>query len=200
MVKAPRERPLLADDQPIRSRPREPRDPRQPQLPFDPMPDRIEPCLALLKPRPPVGDEWFYEVKWDGYRIAVHLNKGNDRILTRGGHDWTHRFPHIDQAAKALGIGTAIIDGEAVVLDPEGRPHFGMLQNSLGGRGGKLPSGQAMMMAFDLLYFDGHDIRSLELTWSHSCETRMALSACPIPLMVMAERFLPLRAGMGSKG
>jgi bifunctional non-homologous end joining protein LigD len=128
------------------------------------MPDRIEPCLALLKPRPPVGDEWFYEVKWDGYRIAVHLNKGNVRILTRGGHDWTHRFPHIDQAAKALDVGSAIIDGEAVVLDPEGRPHFGMLQNSLGGRGGKLPSGQAMMMAFDLLYFDGHDIRSLELT------------------------------------
>lgn len=164
MVKAPRERPLLADYQPIRSRPREPRDPKQPQLPFDPMPDRIEPCLALLKPRPPVGDEWFYEVKWDGYRIAVHLNKGNVRILTRGGHDWTHRFPHIDQAAKALDVGSAIIDGEAVVLDPEGRPHFGMLQNSLGGRGGKLPSGQAMMMAFDLLYFDGHDIRSLELT------------------------------------
>jgi len=58
MVKAPRARPLLADDQPIRSRPREPRDPKQPQLPFDPMPDRIEPCLALFKPRPPVGDEW----------------------------------------------------------------------------------------------------------------------------------------------
>lgn len=164
MAKAPRSRPLLADDQPIRSRPRKPRDPTQPELPLDPMPARVEPCLALTKLRPPLGNDWLYEIKWDGYRIAVHLNNRSARILTRGGHDWTHRFPAIEEAAKALGVGTAIIDGEAVVLDAEGRPHFGMLQNSLGGRGGKLPSGQAMMMAFDLLYFDGHDIRSLELT------------------------------------
>ncbi len=128
------------------------------------MPDRVEPCLALLKPRVPVGPDWIYEVKWDGYRIAVHLNNGNVRILTRGGHDWTHRFPGIEEAAKRLGGGTTIIDGEAVVLDDEGRPDFGRLQNSLGGRGGKLPAGNAIMFAFDLLYFDGHDIRTMELT------------------------------------
>jgi bifunctional non-homologous end joining protein LigD len=93
------------------------------------MPDRVEPCLALLKPRPPVGPDWLYELKWDGYRIAVHLNNGHVRILTRGGHDWTHRFPGIEDAAKRLGVGTAILDGEAVVLDEEGRPHFGKLQN-----------------------------------------------------------------------
>jgi len=128
------------------------------------MPDRVEPCLALLKPRPPVGPDWTYEVKWDGYRIAVHLNNGNVRILTRGGHDWTHRFPGIEEAAKRMGVGTAILDGEAVVLDDDGRPDFGRLQNSLGGRGGKLPAGNAIMFAFDLLYFDGHDIRNVELT------------------------------------
>ncbi|TCM59880.1 ATP dependent DNA ligase-like protein [Rhizobium sp. BK068] len=103
-------------------------------------------------------------MKWDGYRIAVHLNNGVARIITRGGHDWTHRFPGIEDAAKRLGVGTAILDGEAVVLDEEGRPDFGKLQNSLGGRGGKLPAGNAIMFAFDLLYFDGHDIRSMELT------------------------------------
>ncbi|CDM58147.1 DNA ligase (ATP) [Rhizobium favelukesii] len=46
------------------------------------MPAHVEPCLALLKPRPPIGQDWTYEVKWDGYRIALHLNNGNVRILT----------------------------------------------------------------------------------------------------------------------
>ncbi len=98
MAKSPRPKPLLAEEKPLRSRPRKPRDPAQPRLPFDPMPDRVEPCLALLKPRPPVRPDWTYEVKWDGYRIAVHLNNGNVRIITRGGHDWTHRFPGIEDA------------------------------------------------------------------------------------------------------
>ncbi len=164
MAKATMTRPLLADDEVLRTRPRKPRDPKQPQLPFDPMPDRVEPCLALLKPRAPTGEDFLFEIKWDGYRVAVHLNHGNVRILTRGGHDWTHRFPHIEQAAKALGVGMAIIDGEAVVLDDEGRSNFGMLQSSLGGRGGKLASDPALLMAFDLLYFDGHDIRGMELS------------------------------------
>ncbi|CDM61133.1 non-homologous end-joining DNA ligase [Rhizobium favelukesii] len=164
MTKTPRPKPLLTGEEPLRSSPRKPRDPSQPQLPFDLMATRVEPCLALVKQRPPAGPEWLYEIKWDGYRIAVHLDNGNVRILTRGGHDWTYRFPAIEAAAKSLGVGTAIIDGEAVVLDEQGRPHFGMLQNSLGGRRGKLPSGQAMMMAFDLLYFDGHDIRNMELS------------------------------------
>ncbi|EPE96962.1 non-homologous end-joining DNA ligase [Rhizobium grahamii] len=164
MAKSPRPKPLLADDKPLRSRARKPRDPSQPKLPLDPMPARVEPCLALLKPRLPVGPDWLYEIKWDGYRIAVHLNNGNVRILTRGGHDWTHRFPAIEDAAKRLGVGSAIIDGEAVVLDEEGRPNFGMLQQSLGGRGGKLNSGASILLAFDLLYFDGHDIRETPLT------------------------------------
>ncbi len=163
MAKSPRNQPLLADETPLRSKAREPRDPSQPKLPLDPMPARAEPCLALLKPRPPIGPEWTYEVKWDGYRIAVHLDNGKVRILTRGGHDWTRRFPCIEDAAKQLGVGTAILDGEAVVLDEEGRPDFGRLQNSLGGRGGKLSAGNAVMFAFDLLYFDGHDIRETPL-------------------------------------
>ncbi|MBW9117725.1 non-homologous end-joining DNA ligase [Rhizobium cauense] len=164
MAKAPRSKPLLAGDKPIRSRARKPRDPSQPKLPLDPMPARIEPCLALLKPCPPIGPEWTYEIKWDGYRIAVHLNNGQVRILTRGGHDWTHRFPAIQADARRLGVGSAILDGEAIVLDDEGRPDFGMLQQSLGGRGGKLNSGASIMFAFDLLYFDGHDIRETPLT------------------------------------
>ncbi|TCQ99149.1 bifunctional non-homologous end joining protein LigD [Neorhizobium sp. JUb45] len=86
------------------------------------------------------------------------------RIITRGGHDWTERFPAIAAAARKLGVGTAILDGEAVVLDAEGRSHFGALQRSLGGRGGKKSSEDAILYAFDLLYFDGHDLTKMELS------------------------------------
>jgi bifunctional non-homologous end joining protein LigD len=128
------------------------------------MPDRIEPCLALLKPKPPRGEQWVYEIKWDGYRLAVHIEPQRVRIITRGGHDWTHRFPAIERAAKQLDVATAILDGEAIVVDERGRSDFGLLQQSLGGRGGKRTSGEALFVAFDLLYFDGHDLRQLELS------------------------------------
>ncbi|NEH72252.1 non-homologous end-joining DNA ligase [Rhizobium leguminosarum] len=164
MTKLPKPKALQQDsEKPVRSRPRKRRDPAQPNLPLDPMPDRIEPCLALLKARPPKGDDWVYEIKWDGYRLSVHVEPTGIRILTRGGHDWTDRFPAIKQAALWLPVGTAILDGEAVVFDEKGRSDFGLLQQSLGGRGGKKSSGDAIFMAFDLLYFDGHDLRNSEL-------------------------------------
>lgn len=165
MTKPPKPKPLLRDaDKPVRSRPRKPRDPAQPNLPLDPMPARVEPCLALLRAKPPKGDDWVYEIKWDGYRLAVHIEPTGIRILTRGGHDWTHRFPAIKLAAMWLPVGSAILDGEAVVLDKQGRSDFGLLQQSLGGRGGKKMSSDAIFMAFDLLYFDGHDLRNSELS------------------------------------
>ena len=86
------------------------------------------------------------------------------RIITRGGHDWTDRFPAIAKAAKKLDVATAILDGEAVVLDEQGRSDFGLLQQSLGDRGGKRISTEVIFMAFDLLCFDGHDRRKLEFT------------------------------------
>lgn len=148
----------------VQSRPIRKRDPDQPSLPFDPMPVRIEPCLALLKPRVPVGPDWLYEVKWDGYRVAIHIEPKGVRIITRGGHDWTHRFPAIADAAKKLGATTAILDAEAVVLDEQGRSDFGALQRSLGGRGGKRISAESILYAFDLLYLDGHDFTRTELS------------------------------------
>ncbi|OWO94528.1 ATP-dependent DNA ligase [Rhizobium esperanzae] len=167
MTKPPRKpsKLLLGEaEAPIRSRPRKKRDPAQHQLTLDPMPARIDPCLALLKPRPPKGRQWAFEVKWDGYRLAVHIEPKGIRILTSGGHDWTDRFPAIAAAAKRLPVSTAILDGEAVVFDELGRSDFGKLQQSLGGRGGKRTSWESVLMAFDLLYLDGHDLTGTELT------------------------------------
>lgn len=128
------------------------------------MPARVEPCLALLSSKVPTGADWSYEVKWDGYRIAVHIERGEVRIITRGGHDWTHRFPTIACEAAGLPLETAILDGEAVVLGKNGASDYGALQGSLGGRGGKAASKAAILYAFDLLYLDGHDLRSMSLT------------------------------------
>jgi bifunctional non-homologous end joining protein LigD len=137
--------------------------PEQPALAFDPMPDRVEPTLALLKQRPP-ADGFAWEIKWDGYRVHVHIEHGRVRVITRGGHDWSHRFPAIVEAAEKLGPATMILDGEAVMFDDQGRSDFNLLQASLGANGkaqGSLVS-PAVMMAFDLLYFDGHDLRGVE--------------------------------------
>jgi len=70
----------------------------KPDLFTDPMPARIEPCLALLQSKAPTGRNWAFEVKWDGYRLAVHRDAASVRVITRGGRDWTHRFPSIAAA------------------------------------------------------------------------------------------------------
>ncbi|WP_234842220.1 non-homologous end-joining DNA ligase [Sinorhizobium meliloti] len=133
------------------------------RLPPDPMPARIDPCLAMLVDKPPKGPEWTYEVKWDGYRIAVHLEPGRVKILTRGGYGWTERFPTIADDARRLAVKTAILDGEAVVLDDQGQSDFGMLQRALGRLPSAVESGAIVCYAFDLLYLNGRDLRRLPL-------------------------------------
>jgi len=125
------------------------------------MPARVDPCLATLVDTPPKGPNWAFEVKWDGYRAALHIEPGRVRVLTRGGHDWTDRFPSIAAEAPHLGAQSAIIDGEAVVLDEKGRSDFGLLQRALGRRPGEHGPGEILLLAFDLLYLDGRDLRRL---------------------------------------
>jgi bifunctional non-homologous end joining protein LigD len=117
------------------------------------MPGFIKPQLATLKSRAPKGDQWLHEIKYDGYRVQVHLNRGRKKVFTRNGLDWTKRFTEI---AGALAIpGEAIIDGEVVVIH-EGRSNFSELQAELAaGRQGRL-----VYYAFDLLWRNG-DLRKL---------------------------------------
>ena len=115
------------------------------------MPGFIKPQLATLKSKAPKGDQWLHEIKYDGYRVQVHLNRGRKKVFTRNGLDWTKRFTEI---AGALAIpGEAIIDGEVVVVH-EGRTNFSELQAELAaGRQGRL-----VYYAFDLLWRNG-DLR-----------------------------------------
>jgi bifunctional non-homologous end joining protein LigD len=116
------------------------------------MPGFISPQLATLRAKAPAGSKWLHEIKYDGYRLQVHLNKGV-RIFTRNGHDWTNRFPIIADAFD-IPVERAIFDGEVVVVH-EGRTNFSELQADLA-------SGKQRRMVFyvfDLLFLEGFDLR-----------------------------------------
>ncbi|MET4687430.1 bifunctional non-homologous end joining protein LigD [Sinorhizobium fredii] len=119
--------------------------------------------MAMLVDKPPKGPDWAFEVKWDGYRLALHVEPDRVRIITRGGYDWTPRFASIAAEARQLGYETLILDGEAVVLDDQGRSDFGMLQRALGKRPSLHDPREIIFFAFDLLYVDGWDLRRLPL-------------------------------------
>ena len=143
-----------------------PADPRQAGLFDEPLPKWIKPCLPTLVDRPPIGPQWLHEIKWDGYRVSAYVANGKVTIRTRNGHDWTARFPAISRAALVLKVRSAVIDGEAVILDERGRSSFAELQADLDRHG----SERAVLYAFDLLLLDGEDLRKKPLE-----ERRLAL-------------------------
>ena len=75
-----------------------------------PMPEFVSPQLATLVDTPPSGDEWFHELKFDGYRLLCYSNRGKVRFWTRNQKDWTAKFPTLGKAVKALKLGSAILD------------------------------------------------------------------------------------------
>ncbi|MDX8437719.1 DNA ligase D [Mesorhizobium abyssinicae] len=109
--------------------------------------------LATLVDVVPAGDRWLHEMKYDGYRILVAVGSGQARAYTRSGLDWSHRFPSILSEASKLKVGSALIDGEAVVVDANGRSNFQALQNALKGAPSTID-----FYAFDLLQLNGEDL------------------------------------------
>jgi ATP-dependent DNA ligase len=79
------------------------------------MPGFVRPQLASLRTKPPVGEYWLHEIKYDGYRLQIHLDNGRVTIRTRTGLDWTKRFSAI-AAAFDIPVERAIFDGEVVVV------------------------------------------------------------------------------------
>ena len=123
-----------------------------------PYPGFIEPALATSVDRVPAGRRWIHEIKFDGYRVQVHLQRGKVTAYTRRGYDWTRRFRKVAGDAGEIDAGTAIIDGEVVVPQANGATDFSVLQNELKGRSKKI-----VLVAFDLLYLNGFDLRALPL-------------------------------------
>ncbi len=103
--------------------------------------------------RPPNGPDWTHEIKFDGYRIQLHVKAGRARLLTRRGLDWTERFPEI--AAEAAALPDSLLDGEVVAFNEKGITDFSRLQDALS----KERTQRLVFFAFDLLYAGGADLR-----------------------------------------
>jgi ATP dependent DNA ligase domain len=138
--------------------------PRAPERIGDPViqsrpeyPDYITPCVATDIGRPPTGEKWVHEIKFDGFRSQLHLRNGAVTIYSRGGHDWTDRYRSVASQAAQLSAKHLIIDGEMVILREDGTCDFWALQK--GAR--ESISAQVVYFAFDLLYQDGKDVRRL---------------------------------------
>jgi len=124
-------------------------------------PGFVKPALASSIGRVPAGDRWVHEIKFDGYRVQVHIINEAIKVYTRNGHDWTDRFKKIATDAWHLKTKSAIIDGEVVVPAADGTTDFSVLQKAM--KSGR-PSDQLVMYAFDLLYLNGYDMRKAPLT------------------------------------
>jgi len=117
------------------------------------------PELATLTTTAPEGDGWLHEIKFDGYRIVCRVADGRATLFSRSGLDWTRKFPAIASAAAALPVRSALLDGEVVVLTPNGVSSFQALQNALHD-----PSqGEMTYFVFDLIEHDGKDLRAWPL-------------------------------------
>jgi bifunctional non-homologous end joining protein LigD len=120
----------------------------------------IEPQLATLAAKVPAGGGWVHEIKFDGYRIQAEARASAVSLRSRRGHDWTAQFPGVAAALKGLVAASAVLDGEMVVMDPEGRSDFQLLQNALSER----KTGEVVYYVFDLLELEGKDMRNEPLS------------------------------------
>ena len=132
--------------------------------PSEPMPGFVPPQLATAAAGIPQGSGWLHELKLDGYRIQAHIRtdakgKRHATLFTRSGLDWTHRMRAVALAIETIPVEQAVLDGEVVVVDAEGKTSFSKLQAAF-------EQGDAATFtyfAFDLLHLDGHNLRGLPL-------------------------------------
>jgi bifunctional non-homologous end joining protein LigD len=132
----------------------------------EPMPDKLVPMMARTGPLPRDDERWAFEIKWDGVRAICHSEPGRLRLHSRNLLEITARYPEIARLNRALSHHRAVLDGEVVALDGEGRPDFGTLQRRM-----HVASETAVRrlareapvtyVIFDLLWLDGHSLMAL---------------------------------------
>jgi len=132
------------------------------------MPVAIHPMLATATDKPFDDPNWLFEIKWDGYRAIAFIKDGQVRLVSRNQNDLSSQFPELAALPQFVKAERAILDGEIVTLDDEGRPSFSLMQQRTGFRPGKtrLPlrkDVQVIYYAFDLLYLDDLDLRRVPL-------------------------------------
>ncbi|HLX85352.1 MAG TPA: non-homologous end-joining DNA ligase [Terriglobales bacterium] len=133
-----------------------------------PMAKLIHPMLATNAAKAFDNPDWLFEIKWDGYRAVAFIEGGQVRLVSRSQNDLTKQFSELASLPEFITAERAILDGEIVALDDEGRPSFSLMQQRTGFRPGKsrLPRREGVPViyyAFDLLYLDGYDLRRVGL-------------------------------------
>ncbi|SFT48226.1 DNA ligase D [Paraburkholderia aspalathi] len=127
------------------------------------LPATFKPQLATLVDAAPPGDEWAYEIKFDGYRVLTRIDRNAKtrtlKVFTRAGNDWTAKFGKQVKAFERLDIESAWLDGEAVVLDDNGVPSFQALQNAFDA---DRPQ-DIVIYLFDVPFLNGYDLRGVPL-------------------------------------
>ncbi|HET7446313.1 MAG TPA: hypothetical protein VFJ49_00005, partial [Methyloceanibacter sp.] len=118
----------------------------------------ISPQLATAVDQPPPRAGWIHEVKHDGYRTLLIVDRRKVRAYTRNGFDWTERYPCITTSAAQLDCRSAIIDGEVIVQDERGVSDFEALKSAVRWRPQSL-----VLCAFDLLHLNGKELRDRPL-------------------------------------
>jgi bifunctional non-homologous end joining protein LigD len=128
---------------------------RVPALICSPMP-KFEFCIPTVGKAVPARMEWFHEIKYDGYRLRIERDGSSVRLISRGGYDWSKRFPWIAEAALKNRRKRFVIDGEAVIPGADGMSDFNALHSSK-------QNTEVQLCAFDVLAIDGDDLRELPL-------------------------------------
>lgn len=129
----------------------------------EPMPDRIEPMRACLGKLPSNQDDYGYEIKWDGVRAVVYSEWGKVRAESRNLRDITAQYPELRELGRALGSRRAVLDGEIVAFDEEGKPSFERLQSRMHLASESLVRRRMRVVPvtyilFDLVYLDGRSL------------------------------------------
>jgi bifunctional non-homologous end joining protein LigD len=127
-------------------------------------PGFIEPALATSIEKVPAGERWIHEIKFDGYRVQVHLRDAAVKVFTRRGNDWTNRFRKVAADAWNINAGSAIIDGEVVVPADDGTTDFSVLQNE---RKALL---RKIIDKTDIQFSESFEIDGREM-YKHACKT-----------------------------
>jgi len=162
------------------------------------LPASLSPQLATQASGLPAAGRWIFEIKFDGYRMLARFDgSAKPRLFTRNGHDWSAKMPALVSELDALGLKGTWLDGEVVVLGPDGLPHFNALQNAFDGKATR----DITYFVFDVPYFEGHDLRAaplrerralleafLEQHASEHVRFSSAFDADPVNLMRSAEQ------------
>src|SRR5262245_12923133 len=118
----------------------------------------IRPEIPTLAAGPPSGEGWIHEIKYDGYRTLIVIDRGKVKAFSRHGRDWTGPYRRVVEAVGKLSCAAAMIDGEAIVQDENGLSDFDALRSAIH----KAPD-RIVFFAFDLLHLDGQDLRRIPL-------------------------------------